>query len=1073
MSEPTIHALGWTLLHFLWQGTAVAVLLYAARTVARSSQVRHALGVGALAMCVLLPIATFLLALPSTPAIEIPGAPRSVPISATEPGLMPLGFMSLPVTSTDLTRADLSLGMESLEGVAAISMASLRSYVPMIVLLWIAGVVLMTTRLAGSCWTTHRLRRVGLSPLPESWQARVSELAHELGLRRSVEVMVSSVAAVPMVVGVLRPIVLIPVATLLGLTPAQLEAILVHELEHVRRFDGLIILLQRLVETALFYHPAVWWISASVDREREHCCDDVVAARTDRRLYAQALATLEELRTPALAAAATDGPLLARVRRLLTPPAVSARITLSNVIGTFALVALTLVILGTTRSSSATAEDTMSKQLPGILLEDVRVPTHSDFAGEQMLPGSWSGTSMDGHGSFSSLVDSYVAALGAAGDEWSAARVAATFGHPFHFAMVEGAAWHPHNCNIDYWQFFDRMADLGWTTPGAYLHTGTDTEPDEEALAAAQEQAWEAVMASIDRGIPAIAISPTADLDWDYGLLVGYDAASKSYHVSHVQTDSIYTIPFDGFGRVWFNVFAFTERTTADPRAAEITTLRRAVEFSKGLRYTLEESKNCCEVAATGLDAYQLWLDVLDGGEFEGSAAKSHAWQLMHTRQLAAEYTREAAGRFEGAVSARLIRASEHYVQASELSQQLLEIVEDWGGESPPATEVEEARRLLDLVMQWERGAIMYLEVALLHLGEQIPGDPTNPGVAMLQQEPTVKIGVDVVPTEPHRGTTLASSLAPVMQTLGETGWTPARIQGVLGHLFHFQMAEGGGDVFHDNLDWSLGLTVLQEVAEYRIYEATKEASEEDRATVMNDARDAVRVSLERGIPAMVWSPRSVEQREQHHPGGHGACWGIIVGYDEAQETYSIRHPFVWQGDYSVRYDEIAEVDPAMFWFNVMVFDGAKSADNKALHRMALMNAISFADGTRLGEHKWTQGFAAYEQWLEAFESPDLPSITHHHANMLTYKREFAAEYLRDLSGIFADAVVPLAAAADHYEGEHAILEEFRSLADVGRAGGYSDEDRAELGRLLRGALEEERAAVANIEAALKLMDGS
>ena len=81
------------------------------------------------------------------------------------------------------------------------------------------------------------------------------------------------------------------------------------------------------------------------------------------------------------------------------------------------------------------------------------------------------------------------------------------------------------------------------------------------------------------------------------------------------------------------------------------------------------------------------------------------------------------------------------------------------------------------------------------------------PGV--LQEEPPVKIGVDVAPTEPHRGTTLASSLEPVMHTLGRTGWTPARIQGVLGHSFHFQMAEGGGVVYHDNLDWSLGLKVL------------------------------------------------------------------------------------------------------------------------------------------------------------------------------------------------------------------------------------------------------------------------
>jgi hypothetical protein len=112
----------------------------------------------------------------------------------------------------------------------------------------------------------------------------------------------------------------------------------------------------------------------------------------------------------------------------------------------------------------------------------------------------------------------------------------------------------------------------------------------------------------------------------------------------------------------------------------------------------------------------------------------------MHTRQLAAEYTREAATRFEGAVSARLMTASVNYLQESEVARQLLETVTPWS-KAPTPSQVEEA---------------------------------------------PVKVGVDVVPTEPHRGTTLASSLEPVMHTLGQTGWTPARIQGVLGHVFHF-----------------------------------------------------------------------------------------------------------------------------------------------------------------------------------------------------------------------------------------------------------------------------------------------
>jgi beta-lactamase regulating signal transducer with metallopeptidase domain len=838
----------------------------------------------------------------------------------------------------------------------------LQRYTPAIVLLWVTGVFAMMMRLVSGCWVTHRLRRVGISPLPEEWLHRVRQLAADLGLRRGVEVVVSSVATVPMVVGALRPVVLVPVATLFGLTPQQLEAILVHELEHVRRYDGVVILVQRLVETLLFYHPAVWWISSCVQREREFCCDDTVAARADARLYAEALTALEGLRTPVTVAASTDGPLLSRVRRLLaldsSSPATPPRVTLPNVIGTLALFAA--LALGA--SSSVSSEKAMAQPANGVLLEDVRVPTRSEIA-EASMGEVWLGSGGGNGGTFSTIVDAYVAALAAGGDDWSAPHVAATFGYPFHFVLKEGAVQHDHNCNIETSLFFERMNDLGWGTVRFVEATGGGNEPNMERLTARREEAWEAVTASIDRGMPAIAWSPLQDHHFsDWGLLVGYDADTESYHVSHVQTDSVYTIPFDGFGQAWFHVIVFTERTEADPRIADVATLRHAVEFSKGLRYSAEESRSC-GVDAIGFDAYRLWIDALASGEFDPAVAREHAWQLMHTRQLAAEYTSQAANRFEGAVRARLQRASDHYVQQSEVCRQLLDIVTPWATQAWTPSEAEEARKLVELALSWERGAVMFLEVALLNLGEEIPGEPTNPGVAMLQSEPRAVVEVAVAPTEPHRGTTLASTLEPVLHTLGRDGWTQARIQGVLGHAFQFQMAEGGVDVWHDNLDWSLGLEVLQQIAQLRTYDAQKEAPAAEREIAQREARDAVRESLKRGVPAIVWNPKTLAKREAGHPGGRGVCWGLIVGYDESQQSYTIRHPFVWQGDYTIGYDEIGDAG-ATNWLNVMVFDEARKADDDELHRMALRNALSFADGTRQGEHRWTQGFHAYETWL-------------------------------------------------------------------------------------------------------------
>jgi uncharacterized protein involved in exopolysaccharide biosynthesis len=153
------------------------------------------------------------------------------------------------------------------------------------------------------------------------------------------------------VIGWLRPVILLPFSSLVGLAPGQIEAILVHELAHIRRFDHLVNLFQCLVETLMFYHPVLWWLTNWVRDERENCCDDVVlSVCSDRLAYARALATLEEYRSPLspLALAATDGSLLGRIRRLLGVP-VEPSLTATRKfcgMGLF-LVGLLFILLGT------------------------------------------------------------------------------------------------------------------------------------------------------------------------------------------------------------------------------------------------------------------------------------------------------------------------------------------------------------------------------------------------------------------------------------------------------------------------------------------------------------------------------------------------------------------------------------------------------------------------------------------------------------------------------------------------------------------------------------------------------
>jgi GWxTD domain-containing protein len=156
----------------------------------------------------------------------------------------------------------------------------------------------------------------------------------------------SSLATVPAVIGWLRPVIITPVGMLTALPTGQLEAILLHELAHVKRRDYLANLLQTLVEGFLFYHPAVWWISGVIRAERENCCDDlVIATRGERLEYATALASLAEVRWPATVVHATGGKLMQRIYRVLNPGRMT-RTPLPAVIPAAALAIVTALAVG-------------------------------------------------------------------------------------------------------------------------------------------------------------------------------------------------------------------------------------------------------------------------------------------------------------------------------------------------------------------------------------------------------------------------------------------------------------------------------------------------------------------------------------------------------------------------------------------------------------------------------------------------------------------------------------------------------------------------------------------------------
>lgn len=335
-----------------------------------------------------------------------------------------------------------------------------------------------------------------------------------------------------------------------------------------------------------------------------------------------------------------------------------------------------------------------------------------------------------------------------------------------------------------------------------------------------------------------------------------------------------------------------------------------------------------------------------------------------------------------------------------------------------------------------------------------------------------MKYMVDVHPAMPHQGTTLASCLSPLMQAVGRPEWTMARLQGVLGHAFQFDMKEGGKHVNHDHFDWGPALDLLPEIAQFRTFMSSEQDGEVELTALKRDVRDAVLAGLQQGIPALAWSPMSREIAASHH---HGVCWGLIIGYDEADKTYTIRHPFV-EGAYDVRYDEIGHAEPEeSIW--VIVYDRPSTADERESHLTALRNAVAYAHAKRYSEgdernanrRATPHGFAAYDVWQQAFTSADVPvNGTHHHLEMLMYRRVAAAAYVREIAGIFPEAAAQLEAAAVHYDREMESLHPLHDLSDAAcDRQAWLAEERTKARHFIGAAMESEREAIASIEAAL------
>lgn len=319
-----VENLAWTLLHSVWQiGFMAFCLFLSLRFIAKSNaNLRYFVSVSALSLALLLPIATFIsqfsfqtnnqqiISVKTSKQIQRKQLENSEEYSLT-------GKLVSDTTNTKTT-SSASIWQNSLS-------TTFSTHSSFLVAFWLIGILLFSLRFIGGFWQLHLYKTRQVSELNFDWQVRFAELCGKLNVNQCVEILQSNLVTSPMVIGWLKPVILVPASVFLQMDIRQLETIIAHELLHIKRFDFLINFAQSFVEILFFYHPCIWWISTKIRQERECACDDAVLQILENAqfTYANALANLESFRSmakhnePQILVAANGGKLMNRIERIV------------------------------------------------------------------------------------------------------------------------------------------------------------------------------------------------------------------------------------------------------------------------------------------------------------------------------------------------------------------------------------------------------------------------------------------------------------------------------------------------------------------------------------------------------------------------------------------------------------------------------------------------------------------------------------------------------------------------------------------------------------------------------------
>lgn len=379
-SEQFVYALGWTLIHSLWQGALIGLLIAVAMVLLHkySAKLRYFIYSTSLLVVAGLAIVTFISSYvtfqPSDAKSDLPATTSGVFFDSGESTIS----ISGPAKEPGRTKALL------------ISTASYcRTHIPLFVTIWLLGMLAFMLRFLGGYALVRRYKHYRTKPVRGEWEQRFASLAQRSGLTQKVRLLESALIKLPMVIGYLKPVVLLPLGAINGVPAEQMEAILAHELAHIRRRDYLVNLIQSLLEVIFFYHPVVWWLSKNIRVERENICDDIAITLTGNTMeFAKALTNIQEinLTAPRLAtglSGKSQNSLLNRIRRITGKP----RLHSSFTEGFIAAIILLISLIGLSAAAMITypVDKTVEMNLSYDETSNI-LPGFSYFTNEHSIP---------------------------------------------------------------------------------------------------------------------------------------------------------------------------------------------------------------------------------------------------------------------------------------------------------------------------------------------------------------------------------------------------------------------------------------------------------------------------------------------------------------------------------------------------------------------------------------------------------------------------------------------------------------------------------------------------------------